>query len=62
MPTINQLVNKGRQSSRKKSTTPALQSNPLKRGLCNQSVHHDPKNLTLHFVSSPCPSGPMAPK
>ena len=43
MPTINQLVNKGRQSSHKKSTTPALQSNPQKRGLCTRVYTTTPK-------------------
>lgn len=34
MPTISQLVRKGRQSARKKSAAPALKSNPQKRGVC----------------------------
>lgn len=34
MPTISQLVRKGRQNARKKSTAPALRSNPQKRGVC----------------------------
>ena len=53
MPTINQLVNKGRQSSRKKSTTPALQSNPQKRGLCTRVYTTTPKkpNSALRKVA-----------
>ncbi|HBT98160.1 MAG TPA: 30S ribosomal protein S12, partial [Sulfurihydrogenibium sp.] len=32
MPTINQLVRKGREKVEKKSKAPALQGNPQKRG------------------------------
>ena len=34
MPTINQLVRKGRERLKKKSTAPALRGNPFKRGVC----------------------------
>ncbi len=34
MPTINQLVRKGRQRLKQKSTAPALRGNPFKRGVC----------------------------
>jgi len=34
MPTINQLVRKGRQRIKQKSTAPALRGNPFKRGVC----------------------------
>jgi small subunit ribosomal protein S12 len=34
MPTIKQLVRKGRQRIKKKSTAPALRGNPFKRGVC----------------------------
>jgi len=34
MPTINQLVRKGRQSARPKSKAPALKGAPQKRGVC----------------------------
>ena len=34
MPTINQLVRKGRERVKKKSTAPALRGNPFKRGVC----------------------------
>ena len=34
MPTINQLVRKGRQQQKKKGTAPALRSCPQKRGVC----------------------------
>jgi small subunit ribosomal protein S12 len=34
MPTINQLVRKGRQRIKKKSSSPALRGAPQKRGVC----------------------------
>ena len=34
MPTISQLVRKGRQRLIKKTSAPALRSNPQKRGVC----------------------------
>ena len=34
MPTISQLVRKGRHSVKKKTKAPALKSNPQKRGVC----------------------------
>ena len=34
MPTIQQLVRKGRQSARKKSKTGALKGSPQRRGVC----------------------------
>ncbi|MDQ7793408.1 MAG: 30S ribosomal protein S12 [bacterium] len=34
MPTINQLVRKGRQAGQGKSKAPALQANPFRRGVC----------------------------
>jgi len=34
MPTINQLVRKGRSRIRKKSAAPALRGNPFRRGVC----------------------------
>ena len=36
MPTINQLVRKGRTKAVKKSKNPALQRNPQKRGVCTR--------------------------
>ena len=36
MPTINQLVRKGRQKSVEKKKTPALKGNPQKRGVCTR--------------------------
>ncbi len=43
MPTINQLVRKGRQEIKKKSSTPALQSCPQKRGVCVRVYTTTPK-------------------
>jgi small subunit ribosomal protein S12 len=34
MPTISQLVRKGRQKAQKKTSAPALKGNPQKRGVC----------------------------
>ena len=34
MPTVNQLVRKGRAVPKVKSKSPALKSNPFKRGVC----------------------------
>ena len=34
MPTINQLIRKGRETSVKKSISPLLERNPQKRGVC----------------------------
>ena len=34
MPTVNQLVRKGRKQSTVKSKSPALRKNPFKRGVC----------------------------
>lgn len=43
MPTINQLVRKGRKSVIAKSKSPALQSNPQKRGVCVRVTTMTPK-------------------
>ena len=61
MPTINQLIRKGRKSKAKKSKSPALRfsmnvlkntidrtkGSPQKRGVCIQVRTQTPKNLTL---------------
>lgn len=53
MPTINQLVRKGRQKIKKKKKTPALQSNPLRRGVCVRVYTTTPKkpNSALRKVA-----------
>ena len=43
MPTINQLVRKGRRRVRAKSKAPALQGNPFRRGVCVQVMTRTPK-------------------
>ena len=43
MPTINQLVRKGRKRILKKTSTPALMSNPQKRGVCTRVYTTTPK-------------------
>jgi small subunit ribosomal protein S12 len=43
MPTINQLVRKGREKDIKKSTAPALKSCPQKRGVCTRVYTTTPK-------------------
>lgn len=43
MPTINQLVRKGREKARRKSSSPALKGNPQKRGVCLQVRTISPK-------------------
>ena len=43
MPTINQLVRKGRKRSRKKSKAPALTECPQRRGVCLQVKTQTPK-------------------
>jgi small subunit ribosomal protein S12 len=43
MPTINQLVRKGRKKIRRKSKSPVLQSCPQKRGVCLAVKTQTPK-------------------
>ena len=53
MPTINQLIRKGRKQIRKKSTAPALKSCPQKRGVCTRVYATTPKkpNSALRKVA-----------
>lgn len=53
MPTINQLVRKGRRSVRRKNKSPALQKNPQKRGVCTRVYTTTPKkpNSALRKVA-----------
>ena len=53
MPTINQLVRKGRQTSVKKSTAPALKECPQKPGVCTRVYTATPKkpNSALRKVA-----------
>lgn len=43
MPTINQLIRKGRKLQKKKGKSPALQKNPQKRGVCVRVTTMTPK-------------------
>jgi small subunit ribosomal protein S12 len=53
MPTINQLIRKGRQSVKKKTKTPALRGCPQKRGVCIRVYTSTPKkpNSALRKVA-----------
>jgi small subunit ribosomal protein S12 len=53
MPTINQLVRKGRQTVTKKSKSPAMRGNPQKRGVCTRVYTTTPKkpNSALRKVA-----------
>lgn len=53
MPTINQLVRKSRSVMEKKSTAPALQESPQKRGVCTRVYTTTPKkpNSALRKVA-----------
>ncbi len=53
MPTINQLVRKGREKVVKKSKAPALEGNPQKRGVCVRVYTTTPKkpNSALRKVA-----------
>ena len=53
MPTINQLVRKGRQVVKYKTASPALQQSPQKRGVCTRVYTQTPKkpNSALRKVA-----------
>ncbi len=53
MPTINQLVRKGRKVVKKKTKAPALQACPQKRGVCTRVYTTSPKkpNSALRKVA-----------
>jgi small subunit ribosomal protein S12 len=53
MPTISQLVRKGRAEVHKKNKSPALQGNPQKRGVCTRVYTTTPKkpNSALRKVA-----------
>lgn len=53
MPTINQLIRKPRVKIAKKKKTPALQENPLRRGVCIRVYTTTPKkpNSALRKVA-----------
>ena len=43
MPTVNQLVRKGREAPKAKMKTPALRGAPQKRGVCTRVMTVTPK-------------------
>ena len=53
MPTINQLIKKGREKVRTKASTPALGGSPQKRGVCTRVYTSTPKkpNSALRKVA-----------
>lgn len=53
MPTINQLIRKGRKKIKKKNKAPALQACPQKRGVCTRVMTVTPKkpNSALRKVA-----------
>lgn len=53
MPTINQLVRKGRKQLTKKSSSPALEGSPQRRGVCTRVSTLTPKkpNSALRKVA-----------
>ena len=53
MPTVQQLVRKGRKSKRRKEATPALKGAPQKRGVCTRVYTTTPKkpNSALRKVA-----------
>ena len=53
MPTIAQLVRKGRETKAEKTKTPALKGSPQRRGVCTRVFTHTPKkpNSALRKVA-----------
>jgi len=53
MPTVNQLVRKGRVAPKAKTKTPALAGAPQRRGVCTRVFTHTPKkpNSALRKVA-----------
>ena len=53
MPTINQLVRKGRKKVKKKTDAPALENSPQRRGVCTRVYTSTPKkpNSALRKVA-----------
>ena len=53
MPTISQLIRKGRKKQKKKTKSPALKSSPQRRGVCTRVMTFTPKkpNSALRKVA-----------
>ncbi len=56
MPTINQLVRKGRERAAKKPTAPILQGCPQKRGVCLSVKTQTPKKPNSALLFGTCPA------
>ncbi len=61
MPTINQLVKRGRRDKKKSNKSPALKGGPLKRGVCTRVYTTTPKkpNSALRKVAKVRVTGGM---
>ena len=46
MPTVNQLIRKGRKTPLSRTKVPAMESCPQKRGVCTRVYTTTPKSLT----------------
>jgi small subunit ribosomal protein S12 len=53
VPTVNQLIRKGREAPKSKTKTPALRGAPQKRGVCTRVMTQTPKkpNSALRKVA-----------
>ena len=58
MPTIQQLVRKGRETKRRKEATPALKGAPQRRGVCTRVYTATPKKKGSVEGSAPMRSSP----
>jgi len=52
MPTVNQLVRKGRRAQSKRNKVPALESCPQKRGVCTRVYTTTPKKAKFGIKES----------
>ena len=52
MPTISQLIRKGRIKVEKKTNTPALAGSPQRRGVCVRVYTTTPKEAKFSFAES----------
>ena len=50
MPTINQLVRKGRSTVKKRNKVPALDKSPQKRGVCTRVYTTTPKKPNSAYI------------
>jgi MFS family permease len=60
VPTIQQLVRKGRQDKVSKNKTPALKGSPQRRGVCTRVYTTTPRSRTPRFARSPVCACPAA--